>query len=123
MEQLAKQLRGKVVFAYMPDHMRGKPGVKIDQIRDNVIYVAPAEGSELTNAQLHDLIAGHIKEKHERKISVSIRETGIIETNHSRLLQTDPAWKPLMRTKFFKISSSGHDGDALLEELAKRLNA
>ena len=52
MEKLAQQLRGKVVFAYMPDRMRGKAGVKIDRIRDNVIYVAPAEGSELTNEKL-----------------------------------------------------------------------
>lgn len=123
MEKLASPLRGKVVFAYMLDHMRGKAGVKIDRIRDNVIYVAPADGSNLTNEQLHGLISDHIIRNHPRKISVSSREAGIIEAIHSQLLQLDPAWKLLMRKRFFKISSLGVAGDKLIEELAERLNA
>ena len=118
---LAKTLRGNVDFAYMPDRMANKHGIRIDPAKDNALYLKASEGSKLSDEEIRGLVANHFQEHHPRAVSISVRPS-TMEPNHSQVLQIEPDFKPHMKSKFLKVMSTSRDGDTLLKLLADALN-
>ena len=120
MEELAAQLRGKVVVINMKEAM-DRPGMRFDAGKDNIVYVCPKEGSELDPAELNKFISDYLKEKHPRMLSVSSRPGGVDE-RHNVIFWSSKDLEPYRRAKFVRLSSFRPAADPLLAEFVKHMN-